>query len=305
MLTLLILFLYLSLGTCSNYSFIAEYAPRIYMDKNESYFPSSVNYFTKYTHLENINGSNWIISDQKLPQPSAILPYFHGMNVSLFPLVYAVIMPGINEKDPVVALKDPYNHTIMATYFTFYPYNRGKQLFGVVWDNHVGDIEHVHVKFVNGLPTEVIASYHAWNTIKKWGDRGIEMVNGTNHFILYSARGSHGLWFSSGTHQYHTNPRLCDYTSKGQAWDTWMNLTFITPYEWNSYRAYNTTWLTNVLRWGDPHTEFPDNCFFGFCRLNDGPVGMLGKSQIEETIRSLKKRGYICSNGCLWNSGIF
>jgi hypothetical protein len=218
--------------------------------------------------------------------------------------VYTIITPGVNEPDPVTAVEQPWNHSIVATYFTLYPYNRGKSILDTVWDNHVGDIEHAHVYFTNGKPTVVVASYHAWNTTKKWGDPGIELFNET-HPVLYSAAGSHGLWFSAGDHEYISFPKLVDHTSQGTAWNTWEDLDVIFPWQWNC-----TFWLTEVLRWGDPHTEFPnDNCYKigdeSFCRLEDGPVGFLGKSLIEDVIRGLVAKGLVCAKGCEWNAGIF
>jgi hypothetical protein len=292
--------------TSSNYAFIEEYAPRIWMAEGELYNPSSVEFFSHYTHLQNIKGNLWVTSNQNLSSPSSTLPYFSGQNVSTGVPVYAIVMPGLNETDPVAAINDPLNHTVVVTYFTLYPYNRGKEFLGTVWDNHVGDIEHVHVYFDKGKPYQVVASYHAWNTTKQWGDPDIEMVNGTNHFVLYSAKGSHGLWFSNGTHVYHKDPVLSDETSRGTAWDTWNKLGIITPYDWSSWSSWGVSWLTSVLRWGDPSTEFPnDNCYFGYCRLGDGPVGFLGKSQIERTMRELVNKGLVCQKGCVWNAGIF
>lgn len=283
---------------CVLYSFVLDYSPRIYMDVSESYYPSSIKYFSAYTHPTVISIQTWMVSDTKLSTPSSILPYFYGVKDSP---TYAIILPGLNEQDPVSAIKNPLNHTLFVTYFTFYPYNRGKKVDGIVWDNHVGDIEHVHVEYSNGIPKNITASSHSFDNVKSWGDPSIEMVNGSNHFVLYSARGSHGLWFSNGTHKYHSNPNLYDYTSKGYAWDTWLDTVMITPYDWSSY-----PWLTSIFRWGDPHTDFPDdNCYLGYCQFSDGPVGMLGKEKIQQIIVSLKNRGFICDHGCIWNSGIF
>jgi hypothetical protein len=270
------------------------------MDKSELYFPCSVEYFQKYTHVEVIKGSNWYVSNENLTDPSEVLPYFYGQNPGKVNVpVYAIIMPGINESDPVEAINDPLHHNIVVTYFTLYPYNRGKELLDTVWDNHVGDIEHVHIYFTNGYPVKVVASYHAWNTTKDWDDPNVEKFG--NHLIVYSARGSHGLWFSPGNHTYHQFPTLTDFTSNGTAWDTWNGIDYVFPYDWNS-----TYWLIDVLRWGNPSSDFPkDNCYFGYCRLEDGPVGMLGKSQIERTMSKLVSKGLVCEKGCVWNAGIY
>lgn len=305
--TTLLNYLCVSLSLCANYSFVNEYAPRIYMDKQERYFPSSIEYFSMYSDLTIINGKIWAESIDLPKSPTSTLPYFEGQNVTTQqPPVYAIVMPSPDEVDPVTAINNPLNHTVVVTYFSFYPYNRGKEMFGTVWDNHIADIEHTHVYFRNGIPYRVVASYHSWNTTKEWGDPSIEMVNGTNHFVLYSARGSHGLWFSTGSHRYHTV--LYDETSRSEKWDTWDNVKVVTPYDWNNQLAYHgKQWLIHVYRWGNPGSSFSggDNCIFGYCRFGRGPIGMLGKTHIRKTLNNLKKRGYVCDSGCVWNSGIY
>lgn len=286
--------------TIADYSFVEDYAPRIWMDKHELFFPCSVDFFQNYTRPAMIKNNIWYVSKENLTSPVDILPYFTGQNPGKESVpVYAIIMPSETEPNPVEALKYPLTHNITVTYFTLYSYNRGKEFLFTVWDNHVGDIEHIHIYFVNGKPDKVVASWHAWNTTKNWNDSSVEKIG--NHPIVYSARGSHGLWFSAGNHTYHTNPTLTDITSNGTAWDTWNNVSYIFPWDWNS-----TFWLTEVLRWGDPSTDFPvDNCFFGYCRLGDGPVGMLGKSQIQRSIKNLVEKGLVCEKGCVWNAGIY
>lgn len=286
--------------SAGNPGFIYDYAPRIYLARNELYNPSSIEFFKNFTHEELIDDKTWLVTNQNLTSPSDVLPFFYGQNTAKTSVpVYALLMPGIDEQNPISAVKDPSNHDVVVSYFTFYPYNRGKVLMGTVWDNHVGDIEHLHIYFSKGIPTIVVTSYHAWNTTKNWGDPSIEFVPGTNHTILYSAIGSHGLWFNNGTHQYHKNPPLYDETSNGVCWDSWNNLQITTPYQWGPNERV-------IYRWGDPSTDFPnENCYFGYCRLGNGPTGMLGKTQLRKTIESLKIRGYICSDGCVWDSGIF
>jgi len=311
MIKLLLLLCILTTTLGADYSFVTTYAPKIWMAQGEEYFPCSVEYYQNYTHVEAISGVNWLISNEKLSDPSQVLPYFHGQNPnSTIVPVYTIVLPDPREPDPVLALEQPLTHRVIVTYFTLYPYNRGKEILDTVFDDHIGDLEHAHIYFTNGKPTTVVASYHAWNTTKKWGDPGIEMVG--NHPVLYSAWGGHGLWFSAGAHEYYKFPKLVDYTSQGTAWDTWKDLDIIFPWAWNKTysSAWNTTWLTEIFRWGDPSSDFPkDNCFkvFGdtYCRLEDGPVGFLGKSLIQDIIRGLVAKGISCKENCLWPAGIF
>lgn len=289
------------------YSFVLLYAPQIWLDVKERFYPCSVEYYQNYTHIE----GEWIVSNIKPSTPSSILSYFYGQNpVNTSVPIYAIILPGINEENPVKALKNPLNHSIVVTYFTLYPYNRGKEILDTVWDNHIGDIEHIHIYFTNGKPVKVVASYHAWNVTKKWGE-GIEIFNYT-HPVLYAARNSHGLWFTAGEHEYISFPKLIDYTSKGVMWNTWNNVNMIFPWNWNrTYsRKWNSTYLTSILRWGDSHTEFPkDNCYdiykYEFCRFEDGPVGFLGKEVIQQILRVLVEKGLVYNKNCLWEAGIY
>lgn len=298
----------ISILLCPNYTFVSDYSPRIYMDKNEEFFPSDVKYFESYTHLKD----NWVITNDPVETPSSILPFFYGQNVSTNPVLYALIFPSLNESDPIMSLKYPYEHNITVVYFTFYPYNKGKDLFYTLWENHVGDIEHVSVEFSNGVPQMVSAYYHTDFTIQDWNS--VEKVDGTNHFVVYSARGSHGLWFTEGTHGYSKiNPLLVDYTSKGDNWDTWNNLVMITPYDWSTHIAYYTTWMTKIFRWGNPSSDFStNNCYFGFCRFVDGPEGILAKQDVRAHMEVLRNQGYACdrsqennSVNCIWDSGIW
>lgn len=281
----------------ANYTFILDHAPCIFMDKNEVYYPSSTQYFLNNTHVEEINGVNWLESNIKPKYPSDILTYFYGE--CLPPTTYAIVLPERGELNPVVAIINPCFHNISVTYFNFYPYNRGKKFLGTIWDNHIGDIEYSHIRFSNCKAKDTTASFHSWNNTRKWEQ--VELYNNTNHFILYSARGSHGLWFNEGKHEYFSREiPLYDYTSKGVRWETWKNLIIITPYDWKDNK-----WLTDIWRWGDPYTLFnKNNCYFTFCRFGDGPVGMLGKSHIQYILQYLKESGYVCK-GCLWDSGIF
>lgn len=294
LLTIVTTILFLQIVQSCTYNFVFQYAPLIWLAKNETYLPSSVQYIFNNTHLETINNVSWLVTNQKLKEPSSTLPYFSGQYISP---VYAFILPNISEQYPIQAIQYPLSHNITVVYFTIYPYNRGKEVVSTIWGNHVGDIEHVTVRFSKGIPVDVEASYHQWSIKKLWGDPTIEMIPDSTHFVLYSALGSHGLYFNSGPHQYHTDPDLIDQTSKGLPWISWKHIQLITPYDWN------VTWINQIYRWGNPASSFPiNNCYFGQCRLEDGPTGPLDKSELHQVISTFKN--YIC-NGCEWNAGIF
>jgi hypothetical protein len=247
-----------------NYTFLFNFAPLIYLDTNEEFFPSSVDYILANTNKRLIGNDTWLQTREKLESPSSVIPYFTGQNSAP---IYVIVMP----KD----LSKPYD-SLTAFYMTFYPYNRGKKVLSTEWGNHVSDIEIFAIEFVNRVPIRATCNYHRWNVTKEWDDPSIERVKGTLHPIIYSAQGSHGLWFSEGDHVYHQNPTLIDKTSKGKEWSTWEDLVIITPYDFNYI-----DWL-KIYRWGNPSTDFPiDNCYFGYCRLENGPVGPLFKNLLQ------------------------
>lgn len=295
------LFICTLFGMCNSYSFVYEYAPQIYLAKNELYNPSSVDFFANYTYLNKTTNTLW--TKTPLRYPTDIQPFFHGQNISQVP-VYSLVLPLDNETDPIGVYQNPCNNSLVVTYFVFYPYNLGKEFFDIMWDNHVGDWEHIHIYFRLCKPYKIVVSYHRWNTTKNWGDSSVEIYNST-HPVVYSAYGSHGFWFTQGKHLYYINPNFYDITSKGQVYNTWNNVEVITPYDWNSYKINDVSLITDIWRWGNPSNIFNDNCFFGYCRFSDGPTGMLNKDLIQRILQNLKNRGYICDQGCLWNSGIY
>ena len=64
-----------------------------------------------------------------------------------------------------------------AFWWYFYSFNLGNEVFGVRFGNHVGDWEHMVVRFVNGTPTTVFFSEHEngvaydYDAVEKIGKR--------------------------------------------------------------------------------------------------------------------------------------
>jgi thiol-disulfide isomerase/thioredoxin len=127
------------------------------------------------------------------------------------------------------------------TYFFYFPYNRGKEYADTVWGNHVGDWEHITVRLgwvydpSTGWelkPLHLFVSAHDFGTSHPWDT--IEKVAGSDHPIVYSAEGSHGIYTTSaepfGEHRYGKiwvlfyPIFLYDYTGNGAEWNTWTNL---------------------------------------------------------------------------------
>ncbi|XP_071449262.1 uncharacterized protein [Hetaerina americana] len=171
----------------------------------------------------------------------------------------------------------------MVTYWLFFPFSEGKDVCVVEtgprllgpwplpllgghclgkrrrYGSHLGDWEHLSIRFVNGHPHSLYISTHKlgayykylnhWNGlfalyrhelregghVEGWLQRPrfppvvhlTKPQQATPEALrptLFAARGSHGLWAAPGRHQYVRYPRLEDWTGHGIPWATWTNL---------------------------------------------------------------------------------
>lgn len=266
---------------------IDTYAPRIWFARNsgtnelECYQPSSVEWAFPYlTRYLNSDGKYWLKTTEALSSPSTILDFFQG-NLSSAP-VYSFVV----EKN---------NNMIDIVYFVYYPYNRGKVIADTYFGNHVGDWEHITVRFTKALsgdstyivPIQVYLSAHSFGGAYEWEDITKEQ---NTHPVAYAAWGSHGFWKDSGNHEYadYLFFQLIDVCNQGQAWDTWYKTE---KYFYNESRGIGTsqwpTWMSTdysnpgtgdssdpangpIYRWGN---EEMGASYFGQHRLEDGPTG--------------------------------
>lgn len=223
--------------------YLRRYAPQVWLHSDELYWPSSVewcfNFVRRYWGGPEDNKMWWLYPKEPLPEPSSTLPYFHGADPSNdwtdFPLkledvpAYAFWndMPGAPTQ------------TVDLVYFFFYPYNRGKSVGGTVYENHVGDWEHITVRLTQTLDDEgqptlapsmggvsLWLAQHAWGQGFAWAQ--VPKVQGTEHPIIYSACGSHASYLHPGSHKYGSAAPfwdLADHTNaRGTAWDTWKKI---------------------------------------------------------------------------------
>ena len=136
--------------------------------------------------------------------------------------------------------------------------------------HHVGDWERVIVRFRKVNSDYQIYSMHLsvhstdvtdkfggeffWKDGKfRKGRQSLAMHGGTNHAIIYSAEGSHGMWPTAGRHVYKNLPNgdtLTDYTSNGVPWYTWDKLR-ITKYDPNGHYSGEFKFLEFSGRWGN------------------------------------------------------
>lgn len=170
------------------------YAPRVWLadyepdhPEGEIYFPSSVdwsfehlyrNWFTVVSPSLPL-ASWWLFTEEAMGSPSAVLPYFHGCDGSSTssPCSLADVPTYVfwDEVEVDVAGESVVVHDLI--YFFFFPYNRGKEVLGTIYGNHVGDWEHVSVRLTpqwdesNGWllkPAQIYLSAHDFGRNYGW-----------------------------------------------------------------------------------------------------------------------------------------
>ncbi len=283
------------------YEALVTYAPRVWMDSGEKYFPSTVEFaFAEMTRFADGEGKYWVRSTEALGSPSDTLPFFGG-DLDNAPVYAFYADKGMDVVDLV--------------YFFWYPYNRGKEVVDTIWGNHVGDWEHITVRLLRGeddvlSPSQIYLSAHSFGGVYEWGE--VEHFEET-HPVVYSAEGSHGVWSTPGDHVYMTIGEkvlgacvtlvctdLTDITSAGTAWDTWENVAGFDYGEQEGLGGESwPVWMSDdftavgegpaevpgggpIYRWGnveDCSTLGLDiSDLIGVCRLEDGPTGPISKN---------------------------
>jgi hypothetical protein len=259
-----------------------RYAPHIWLHTQESYFPSDVESFLDNTHVE-------IHKDSEDPkQQFYVTNEPLGCNTCTDPPFLYGQRP--NEKSvpayaEVVHRTDNGRATNITdiNYWTFYPYNNGKRVcigvytpWGCVggyssFGNHVGDWEHVTIRFVDDKPYQVSLSQHDGGQTLVYGAEGI--LAGDQP-VVYAAKGSHALYPDAARHTYRHLPNgdtLDDYTNAGTLWDTRQGLKV---FSWQKDYTGELSWLNFTGRWGNPKAGCSvSEPITGECVLGNGPKG--------------------------------
>lgn len=270
---------------------VVSFAPRIWLHADESYFPSSAEF-----HLANVHEVNGhLVTKQPLGCDSCTDPAFlDGQRPDQTSVpVYAQIIqrPQIGQ---VAGVTD-------VLYWSFYPYNNGKRVciglyetdLGIgciggysTFGNHVGDWEHLTVRFVDGRPSQLYLSQHADGQTFTFGDKLLSFEGW--HPVNYSAKGSHGLYPDAARHIYQTifnGDFLADDTGAGLAWDTWNH---VVPMAWQARGNYigDLEWMNLQVYWGNPEAGCGN--LSGFCVNSGGPGSLMTRRVADPAYMTLE-----------------
>ncbi|XP_043790351.1 uncharacterized protein LOC122713707 [Apis laboriosa] len=163
------------------------------------------------------------------------------------------------------------------------------------YGNHVGDWEHMSLYFKDtNHPSTMYVSAHDAGAFYRYDLRSGTFVYESqetrkgifqkpifpekvftadgSHPILFSARGSHGLWTAPGKHKFVRLPRLYDESGFGIAWPTWKKMELLLKEE----NTILPSWMTFRGKWGNPKSNCHPLARFGFniCEFVDGPTGI-------------------------------
>ncbi|WDE03225.1 Vps62-related protein [Thalassomonas viridans] len=273
-----------------------SFAPLVYLHQDDEFLPSSVPHFTPNTspfsgYNGNITDNNGYLTTGLSCAICTNQTFLYGQNPESASVpVYASI---ITKNSPATSTGgiEPSDTVTDIVYWMFYPYNRGKWINPILWDttwygNHVGDWEHLTVRFVNGYPYQVYLSQHGDGSTYMFGDKNL-MLTGTSTgefgAQVYSAKGSHALYAFAGSYTYQSinivvdSIDLTDHTSQGKAWHTSNNVEVMfyrTPGQYTGDFA----WMNYTGRWDN--SEQACISTIGVCRLEDGPTGPIRKNAL-------------------------
>ncbi|KAI9675047.1 MAG: hypothetical protein M1817_001453 [Caeruleum heppii] len=175
-----------------------------------------------------------------------------------------------------VIVNDKGNGVVDAFYMYFWAWNRGPKIFGQDIGDHVGDWEHIMIRFQDGKPQALWYSQHARGqafTYAAVEKKGIRPVG-------YAALGSHAIYGTAGVGR--------DKRDAGKLWDPVLSAyrytycadtkTF-TPAPGTS----SVAWLNFLGRWGDkkyPKGDPRQRFLLGIdesAKISDGPTGPIDK----------------------------
>ncbi|WP_331730668.1 Vps62-related protein (plasmid) [Kitasatospora sp. NBC_00070] len=262
---------------------------KVWLASAEENFPSSVDLHLANTHVSN----GYRVTNEPLGCASCTNPAFlrgtrpDGTREGTPPMYTEVVHRTRNSS--------PTNITDVV-YWMFYPYNNGKRVcigvytpFGCAggystFGNHVGDWEHVTVRYVDDQPYQVTLSQHEGDQTFLYGSKYLELD--LFRPVVYAATGSHALYSASGNFTYKKLPNgdsLVDRTSRGTAWE-WASYP-ANQFIWQSAGTYagSWSWLNYTGRWGNPESTCVGSPV-NQCVLENGPEGPNMKGEFQPAI---------------------
>ncbi|PBP24049.1 hypothetical protein BUE80_DR005137 [Diplocarpon rosae] len=279
--------------------YILDYAPLVWLDNGEAYFPSDIFAQVQNTH-PNIN----FTTIRNLPPLTLdnlnILNAYgnNGKNVYLTsnidvteePKWLTGIIPDSDGKtnnvtSSAIIVNDRGNGSVDAFYMYFYAYNQGNNVFFQELGDHIGDWEHNMIRFEDNKPQMMWFSQHGNGQAFTY--KSVEKMSKSMRPISYSAKGSHANYAVPGIHD-HLIPDLNlpagflqDYTSRGLLWDPTLSAYFYN-FDGNSssFESIDGSPVGAMYyrgRWGDQQYSDKDPRqsppFFGFRKFVSGPTG--------------------------------
>lgn len=287
--------------------YVLTYAPLVFLDTHDLYFPSDLAIHLKNTHpevnftkidhgsdpltLENLDSINnlggkdiFLTSNDDVTQ----LPdYLHGN------LPDSKTLKTVDARSCAVVVADKGNGIKDAFYMYFYTFNQGPSVSGHELGDHLGDWEHNMIRFENGQPKSIWYSQHeygaayTYDAVEKIGKRP----------IAYSAKGSHANYAVPGKHDLHeTNEAIpaqvvYDVTSNGPLWDPTLSAYYYTfsadTKKFTSVKDAPVNYLYFQGQWGDQ--EYGDDHpgqlkFMDYHKWTSGPTGPLDKHLDREEV---------------------
>ncbi|KIY53467.1 hypothetical protein FISHEDRAFT_33355 [Fistulina hepatica ATCC 64428] len=209
----------------------------------------------------------WMLSDFNLPDSS-----------------------GYSTAPATIILADKGNGVLDAFYFLFYSFNRGSTFVDIVFGDHVGDWEHVMVRFINETPAYIYLSEHTGGSAYTYDT----LPTNNSRAITYVANGTHANYATVGVHPYEYG-LVYDTTNQGPFWDVTQNYrgfwfdvqseTFTSAggASIGGQEQYEegASWLSWLGYWGDEQYPLSDPrqfCILGECTWESGPTGPYSKN---------------------------
>jgi len=263
-----------------------KFAPRIWWAEGEEFFPTTIEDARANTDNILTDGGYSLILNE-LDCPTFKNEYLHGDLEKAKAYSFAI------EKD---------EKYLDLSYFVFTPYNLGKTILGIEFANHIGDWEHISVRLmrvengdeINWRPILMCCCAHSFENYYSWDD--VKTTDNT-HPIVYTAKGSHGMWVESGSNVYENFVvfKLTDECSQGTAWDLWLDGK-IETYSYDSvnhtgYGIGDSKWENSfnidyfnensgsVAKWGNKSWN-PPVCVYP--QLSGGPSGPQNKPALND-----------------------